>query len=174
MMSARPLPSESEFLSMRLADVPLVGLLERRNYEFPWNEAIFRDCLKAGYICRLLRIDDEIVGYGILQIGADEGHVLNLCIDLASQRRGYARLLLEYLIDEVRRRRGHTIFLEVRPSNPRAQTLYAKAGFNEVGVRRDYYDAKRGREDAIVMAMSLDGETLPTAGRPPNRSSKIS
>lgn len=143
------------FEPMRLGDVALVGTMERRNYAFPWSDAIFRDCLRAGYTCELVRLDGELVGYGILQTGAEEGHILNLCIDEASQRRGFARLLLEHLVARAEQAGARVIFLEVRPSNPRAMTLYRRAGFNEIGLRKGYYEAAGGREDALVMARSL-------------------
>ena len=147
------------FVPMRLGDVALVGTMERRNYEFPWSDAIFRDCLKAGYACELVRLDDELVGYGILQTGAEEGHILNLCIDEAHQRRGFARLLLEHLVSRATDDGARVVFLEVRPSNPRAMALYQRAGFNEIGLRKGYYEARGGREDALVMARSLVGGT---------------
>lgn len=147
------------FAPMRVSDVALVGTMERRNYPFPWSDGIFRDCIKAGYRCERVLLADELIGYGVLQIGPDEAHVLNLCIDASWQRRGHARALLEHLTQLSIEAGAHTLFLEVRPSNPRAQALYERAGFNEVGLRRNYYDAKGGREDAIVMARSLPGST---------------
>ena len=152
------------FVPMTRRDVPLVGTIERRNYEFPWSDGIFRDCLKAGYTCDLVRLHDDTIGYGILQVAAGEAHVLNLCVDAVGQGRGVARLLLEHLMETSVRLGADTVFLEVRPSNPKAQALYASAGFNEVGRRRDYYDARGGREDAIVMARSLVAGGDPMAG----------
>ena len=145
------------FEPMRGGDVALVGTMERRNYPFPWSDGIFRDCLKAGYTCELLRLDGELAGYGILQTGAEEGHILNLCVDEPHQRRGFARLMLEHLIGRAAREGARVVFLEVRPSNPRAKLLYERAGFNEIGVREGYYEAAGDREDAIVMARSLLG-----------------
>ena len=145
------------FEPMRVGDVPLVGTMERRNYPFPWSDAIFRDCVRAGYTCRLVRLDDALIGYGILQTGAEEGHILNLCIDESFQRRGFARLLLEHLMALAAAAGARVVFLEVRPSNPRAMVLYQRAGFNEIGQRRGYYEAAGGREDAIVMARSILG-----------------
>jgi len=145
------------FEPMRLEDVPLVGTMERRNYDFPWSDGIFRDCLRAGYDCIRMTIGDELAGYGVLQIGADEGHVLNLCIDAPYQRQGYARLFLEHLIARSARAKANVVFLEVRPSNPRALALYEGSGFNEIGLRKNYYDGPKGREDAIVMARSIGG-----------------
>jgi ribosomal-protein-alanine N-acetyltransferase len=154
-MSANPVSAPLSFAPMNLQHVALIGTMERRNYDFSWSDAIFRDCIKAGYICRLMKLDDEIIGYGILQIGADEAHILNLCIDAPWQRQGFARLLLEHLVNEALGHRAHIVFLEVRPSNPRAVELYQRSGFNEIGLRKGYYDARNGREDALVMARNL-------------------
>ncbi|MGH8513826.1 MAG: ribosomal protein S18-alanine N-acetyltransferase, partial [Gammaproteobacteria bacterium] len=52
-------------------------------------------------------------------------------------------------------RGAETMFLEVRPSNRRAQQLYARAGFKEIGLRPDYYPAHEGREDALTLALPL-------------------
>ena len=147
------------FVQMREREVPLVSEMELRNYEFPWSIGIFRDCIKAGYDCQLMYLGDQLVGYGVLQIGADEAHILNLCIDKSRQRQGHARYLLDHLLTLARQARADIVFLEVRPSNPRAISLYEQNGFNEIGLRRDYYDSAKGREDALVMARSLKGYT---------------
>lgn len=155
-MSANPSCPGPSFSPMHLKHVPLIAAMERRNYDFFWSEGIFRDCVKAGYQCQLVMQDAQIVGYGILQVGgADEAHILNLCIDAPWQHQGLARKLLEHLISVAAARRAHIVFLEVRPSNPRAVKLYQNAGFNEIGLRRDYYDARTGREDALVMAYNI-------------------
>jgi Acetyltransferases len=62
--------------------------------------------------------------------------------------------MLENLID-VARGRAETVFLEVRPSNTAAIALYEDVGFNEIGVRKGYYPAENGREDAIMLALTL-------------------
>jgi ribosomal-protein-alanine N-acetyltransferase len=140
---------------MYLRHVPLIGTMERRNYDFSWSDGIFRDCLKAGYSCQQVLLDDLLIGYGIMQVAADEAHILNLCIDKLHQRQGFARLLLEHLVQQAGLHRAQIIFLEVRPSNERAIALYQQSGFNEIGLRKDYYDAADGREDALVMARNL-------------------
>lgn len=154
-MTEKRLSSKLTFEPMQTRQVALIGTMERRNYEFAWSDGIFRDCIKAGYICRTVLLDNDLIGYGIMQIGADEAHILNLCIDKPWQKRGFARLLLDYLTQEARARKANMIFLEVRPSNPRAVALYQQSGFNEIGLRKGYYDARQGREDALVMARSL-------------------
>jgi len=154
-MSASPSIGKLSFAPMYLRHVALIGTMERRNYDFPWTDGIFRDCLKAGYVCQLVQFDDEFIGYGIMQIAADEAHILNLCIDEPFQRQGFARVLLGHLVELAIEREARSIFLEVRPSNPRAIQLYELSGFNEIGARKGYYDSAGGREDAIVMARHL-------------------
>jgi len=137
------------------ADIPSVMTIERRNYSVPWSEGIFHDCLKAGYKGFALLQNDDLVGYAMLQIGYKETHVLNICIDAASQGNGYARRLLATMETVSIKSGAEMMFLEVRPSNPRARALYERNGFNEISVRRNYYDTPTGREDAVVMAKTL-------------------
>jgi [ribosomal protein S18]-alanine N-acetyltransferase len=71
----------------------------------------------------------------------------------AARRRGIARLLLENLLTEARRRGAVEAFLEVRVDNAAARALYLREGFTQVGVRPGYYDG--GRVDAVVMRSDL-------------------
>jgi len=81
--------------------------------------------------------------------------VLNLCIGQNHRGLGLGRHLLRRLLDVARWNGAERVFLEVRPSNPVAQTLYRSIGFEEIGRRPNYYPAKQGREDAIVMALDF-------------------
>lgn len=142
-----------EVRAMRMQDLPAVAVLERACYDFPWTEGIFSDCLRAGHSCWALWVDDRLAGYGILSVAAGEAHILNICIDPARRARGLGRHLLRRLLDIARWNGASRIFLEVRPSNPIAKTLYESVGFSEIGRRPRYYPARDGREDAIVMAL---------------------
>lgn len=142
---------------MTAADVEEVGRLERFAYRFPWTEEIFSDCLRTGYCCWVLEIDENIEGYGVMSVGAGESHILNLCVHDAVRRRGFGRLILRHLLSLARSHSADAVFLEVRPSNAPALRLYESAGFNEVGMRRGYYPADNNREDAIILARSLVG-----------------
>jgi len=143
---------------MREADLEDVARIEAGAYEFPWTLGIFRDCLRAGYGCWVLAHAAEVVGYAVLSVAAGEAHVLNVCVDVAQQRQGHGRRLMKRLIDLARWHQAQRIFLEVRPSNHGAILLYHDLGFNEIGRRPNYYPAKGGREDALVMAMELVGD----------------
>jgi ribosomal-protein-alanine N-acetyltransferase len=141
--------------AMRESDLEWVTAIEQQSYPFPWTYGIFRDCLRAGYGCWVLEQVDSVIGYGILSVAAGEAHVLNVCVMPASQGVGHGRRLMKRLIDLARWHRAERVFLEVRPSNPRAIALYHDLGFNEIGRRPNYYPAEKGREDAIVMAIEL-------------------
>lgn len=140
---------------MTEADLSQVMKVELTSYEFPWTKNIFLDCLRAGYCCLVLEDRDEIIGYGVMSMGGGEAHVLNLCVRGASRGRGYARRMLQELMRRARAAHADTLFLEVRPSNTHALALYVTEGFNEVGIRRGYYPAHGGREDALVLARIL-------------------
>jgi ribosomal-protein-alanine N-acetyltransferase len=144
------------FRRMAEEDVSAVIAAERAGYAFPWSEGIFRDCLRAGYVCRVAELDDLLVGYGILSVGAGEAHVLNLCVRPEYRCRGLGRRLLQHLIDLSRAAAAQDLFLEVRPSNLAAVRLYQAMGLQQVGVRRGYYQAEHGREDAVVMRLTLN------------------
>lgn len=140
---------------MRTEDLATVSALEQLSYEFPWSAGIFGDCLRAGHSCWVLCVDATVVGYGILSMGAGEAHVLNLCTAPAHRGQGLGRHLLRRLLGVARWNGAERVFLEVRPSNPLAKTLYESVGFKEVGRRPRYYPAREGREDAIVMALDM-------------------
>jgi ribosomal-protein-alanine N-acetyltransferase len=148
-------PAPAEFRRMTTDDLPNVLKNERRAYSHPWTDGIFGDCLKSGYDCWLLESDGRVVGHGILSVAADESHLLNVCVNPNHQGQGLGRRLVEYMLDRATRLAARSIFLEVRPSNLTAFKLYESLGFNEVGVRKDYYPAFVGREDALVLAKEL-------------------
>jgi len=140
---------------MRVDDLESVLDIELRAYPFPWTRGIFHDCLRAGYPAWVLVQDQAVIGYGMLNVGADEAHVLNVCTAPEVQGQGHGRRLLRSLLKAARNRGAQRVFLEVRPSNTTAIALYDSEGFNEIGRRPRYYPAKGGREDAIVMAKEL-------------------
>ncbi len=147
--------AENSIRRMTAADLPLVLAIEARGHAFPWSEGNFRDGLESGYYMVVMEQQDKLIGYGVVQIILDEGHLLNITVDPVLNGRGLGRELLLHLLDHARTHTD-TLFLEVRPSNHRAIALYQSSGFNEIGLRRNYYPAKDGgREDALLMAMAF-------------------
>jgi ribosomal-protein-alanine N-acetyltransferase len=140
---------------MREEDLAEVMAIESAIYSHPWTHGNFLDSLRAGYACRTWRLHGRLVGYFVLMAGAGEAHLLNLSVAEAEQRRGHGSAMLEEAIAAARSLGAGSLFLEVRPSNRPAQGLYTRFGFHEVAVRRGYYPAHSGREDALVLLLPL-------------------
>jgi len=143
------------FRPMRVADLDAVIAVERTIYAHPWTIGNFRDSLHAGYSCWVMESAGQMVGYGVLMIGVDEAHLLNLSVASGWQRRGLGRALLQHFLRIARSCDAGRVLLEVRPSNVAARNLYEQAGFRELYVRGNYYPAEGGREDAILMEIAL-------------------
>ena len=157
-MSAVPKPasgSATHFSPMAESDLERVLRIERAIYDFPWTRGNFRDSLRAGYSCWAARADDELIGYAVMMLAAGEAHLLNLSVAAGRQQRGHGRALLAHLLGVAREHGARVLFLEVRPSNAAAKRLYGAFGFEQIGVRRGYYPAHGGREDALVFSIAL-------------------
>jgi ribosomal-protein-alanine N-acetyltransferase len=143
--------------AMRADDLDAVVAIEERAYDFPWSRGIFNDCLLAGYYCVVLEADGVVSGYAIMSVAAAEGHRLNLCVENQLRRQGLGRHLLNCLLERVSAMNIERLFLEVRPSNAAAIALYDSAGFTRLGLRKGYYKAHDGREDALVFVREFQG-----------------
>ena len=153
-----PVP-EVQIRPMMEIDLPEVAAIEQGSYAFPWSENIFRDCLRVGYTCRALDLEGRIIGYGVMSLGAGEAHILNVCVREEFRTVGFGRRLLEHLIERAASAGVAEAFLEVRPSNLSAIRLYQHLGFEQIGIRRGYYQAPDGREDAIVLKREIGPKT---------------
>jgi len=103
----------------------------------------------------VLDVGGSVTAYGIMSIAAGEAHLLNLCVHPNAQRLGYGRRLLSSLMLKAADADADKIVLEVRPSNAVALRLYASVGFEQIGIRPAYYQAENGREDAVILAATL-------------------
>jgi [ribosomal protein S18]-alanine N-acetyltransferase len=145
-------------------DLQQVMAIETGAYSHPWTLGNFLDSLRSAYALRagVLRPPQgapAIVAYSVVMPGVDADHLLNLTVDRAYQRQGLGCLALRDLISCALGRGTRALWLEVRASNAAALALYQRFGFQQTGRRRDYYPAVKGREDAVLMNL-----TLPSAG----------
>jgi ribosomal-protein-alanine N-acetyltransferase len=154
-IAAELLEPEVVIRPMRGTDVPEVVAIERAAYQFPWSEGIFRDCLRVGYLCRVVTVNRQVMAYGVMSFGAGEAHILNLCVSEEYRCRGVGKRLLGTLIERAAAAGMSEAYLEVRPTNTSAIRLYLALGFEQVGMRRGYYQAVGGREDAAVFKRAL-------------------
>ena len=153
-MSAQ-LDNATTYRKLGDAELDQVLSIENAVHVHPWTRGNFADSLEAGYHCWIAERGVQLVGYGIVMVGGGEAHLLNLSVSPHWQRRGVGLELTYFFLKLARDYGAERVYLEVRPSNTAARALYARTGFEEVGVRRDYYPADSGREDAVVMELRL-------------------
>ncbi len=131
-------------------DLPAALEIDAESLERPWRKEIWREELKSpSSTYFVLEENGEILGQVGVKRVADELHVMTLAVRPEHRRRGLARALMEAALathsDALR------VYLEVRPSNKAARTLYDSMGFATVGLKRRYY----GNEDALLMTLDL-------------------
>jgi len=145
------------FCKMRSSDLDEVLKLENDLYPFPWTRGNFLDSISSGYETWILRDSNGVLnGYFLLMLSVDDAHLLNITVKRELQGQGLGLVLLDKAKEIARARKLGAILLEVRPSNTRAEKIYRRYGFMQIGIRKGYYPApNNGREDAIVMKLPL-------------------
>lgn len=137
-------------------DLAQVLDIERQCQSYPWAEAVFRDCFRENYYLWAACHGERLIGFAVVTYLVDEAHLLNLCVHPRSQGQGGGRSLLRHVMARALHDGIQQIILEVRVSNCTARRLYAKEGFEVIGQRPGYYPSVDGREDAQVMAFTLE------------------
>ena len=130
---------------LRHSDVTYVAALEAQIHAAPWTAGNFDDALAAGYSARVGEREGRIVAYGVLMLAPGEAQLLNLSVVPDARRDGLGSELLARFLDDARRLGAEQVFLEVRASNAPAIALYARAGFERVARRVDYYPPACGQ-----------------------------
>jgi [ribosomal protein S18]-alanine N-acetyltransferase len=153
------IPSLS-YRAIRDDDIPAVALIERDVYVFPWSAGNFRDSLLSGYQCWGCLMDGELIGYAIILVSLDEAHLLNFAVSRNRQNQGVGTRFLNFVINESKRMGCEMLYLEVRPSNVIGRRLYERFGFQQLGLRRNYYPATTGREDALFLGLNISPPKL--------------
>jgi ribosomal-protein-alanine N-acetyltransferase len=144
-----------DMLPMNAHDLDEVLAIENALHPFPWTRGNFADSLSAGYSTWVCRVGGELIGYVVVMMAVDEAHLLNISVCERRQRMGFGARLLRHAMAVARTLGGKTLLLEVRPSNEKALELYRHFGFVRIGVRKGYYPAHEGREDAMVLVHTL-------------------
>lgn len=141
---------------MHAVHLPEILHIEKRAYPFPWTEGIFTDCLKVGYSSWIVCSPrGEILAYALMSMAVGEAHILNLCVAPEYQGQGLARFMMDHLLQITRTANMTIVLLEVRKSNKAAIRLYEGYGFERMGLRKGYYPAHEGREDALVLGLQI-------------------
>lgn len=149
------LRSDVSLRPMQMDDLDAIMSIEPTIYTHPWTRGNFSDSLNSGYSAWVLEANQKIIGYALLMMVLDEAHLLNLSVAKSHQKQGLGRYLLEHMVQIAQHHKAANLFLEVRPSNISAIALYENMGFCEMAVRRNYYPAHNGREDAVLMGLAI-------------------
>jgi ribosomal-protein-alanine N-acetyltransferase len=129
--------------------------IEEEAYPDPWTPGMFRqEMINRTSHFFVAYAEEELVGYAGFWLLADEIHITKITVLSKYRRRGHGREILQHLCAAGLGMGAQSVRLEVRESNEAAQALYNALGFQNVGIRRDYY--ARSRESAVVMARALD------------------
>lgn len=162
--------SELSFLPMTVADLDSVLAIETVSHLHPWTKGNFLDSLAAGHwaYCVRPQLKDTIKGsyldpsvlwaYCILYPAVDELHLLNITVSLKLRRMGIGVKMMNAIEGVAAQQKMPRIILEVRPSNLGALALYQSLGYEQIGLRKNYYPADSAsglREDALVLAKSI-------------------
>ena len=162
--------AELSFLPMQVADLDQVLKIETISHLHPWTQGNFSDSLAAGHWAYCIRpqVDQVVKGsyldpavlwaYCILFPAVDELHLLNITVAPDLRKLGLGHRIMMAIEGVAAQQKMPRIILEVRPSNTAAIALYQKLGYEQIGVRKNYYPASPengSREDALVMAKSI-------------------
>lgn len=146
------LSSDITIRPMEEKDLDEVCRMEEEAFSMPWHRESFLEMIQNENALYLVALDEknEILGScGVLNIVGD-GSVTNVVVDQKYRNQGIGSLLMKELLKQGEENLGIEAFtLEVRVSNLNAIRLYEKMGFENVGIRKNFYE--KPTEDAIIM-----------------------
>ena len=129
--------------------------IEHSNPHPLWSKKNFLDSLRCDDFFKIALCDGKVAAFIVSKIMGKECEIINLGTLPKMRRKLLASKLIQELINFSKNKFLDQIFLEVRESNDAAINLYNKFGFNELGIRANYYQRDKGREDAIIMGLTL-------------------
>ena len=138
---------------MTFEDVKTVAQIEKECFSLPWSEASFEDSLAREDTVFLVCEDLDVVGYIGMYLSFEEGEITNVAVTPSYRQRGCGNLLIQAIKEEAKARAAECVILEVRVSNVPAISLYKKHGFEEIGIRKNFYE--HPSEDAIIMKVGI-------------------
>ena len=139
-----------ELVRMSEEHVPQVAELEKICFSDPWSEKSVAYELTNTLSCWLVAVEDgRVAGYIGSQTVMGESDMMNVAVHPDYRRRGIAERLVNDLVEALKAFESHCLTLEVRESNDSARALYAKLGFFQAGLRKNYY--RNPKEDALIL-----------------------
>ncbi len=154
---------------MTIQDLPAVLEINRENFTSDaWSKSAFEREFQLEYSHKyVLELDDEVIGYSVVWVIHDTANLMNFAIKKDYWGRGYGKMLLSFLIENLKDKVSH-IALDVRKSNMRAIRLYRSLGFQIVGERPRYYSDGENAYQMILNVNESLPERAPTSGETPS------
>ena len=139
--------------------LPEILAIENRSFTCPWSENNFLEAFASDRITVYAAEEDgKLLGFSCLLTIADEAEILNIASAPDARRRGVGQALLQRMLLDCAGHGIASVYLEARESNAPARGLYLKNGFEEIGVRKNYYE--RPRENAVLMKFTINKDSL--------------
>ena len=147
-------PDTIEIRGMTRDDLPQVLVIEKASFPLPYSENLFHMELDLNSAHMMVAVSGDLVlGYLDFWHVDSELHVINIAVGLKARQQGIGSRLLHYLVTYGGEHSADRIYLDVRESNQAAVGLYEKFGFEQIDVRKGYY--QDNEEDALVMQLKL-------------------
>ena len=135
---------------MTKTDLEQVAGIEREIFSMPWSEKAFADSLQSENTLYIVaEIDGKVAGYCGMYIAFEEGNISNVAVAPEYRRQKIAANMLKNILKLAKEKGVTAVVLEVRETNTGAIRLYEQIGFEEVGIRKDFYD--KPKENALIM-----------------------
>ena len=131
-----------------------VAAMEKENFSEPWSREAFSDTLKKEeYVYLVALYEGSVAGYAGAVISFDEGSITNIAVGDKYRRMGIGKELMLQMAKILKEKNVTQIFLEVRESNEAARELYRICGYEDVGMRKNFY--AKPTENAVVMKLCI-------------------
>ena len=139
---------------MKLEDCEQVAQIEAESFSMPWSLHAFQHTLEMeNYRYFVAEQNGEILGYCGFIFVLEEAEIPNVCVKASARKQGIGKQMLNFLEEEAKKLGITILYLEVRQSNQMARNLYTLLGFEEDGIRRDFYELPK--ENAVLMHKTL-------------------
>ncbi|NVK56420.1 MAG: ribosomal protein S18-alanine N-acetyltransferase [Alteromonadaceae bacterium] len=148
--------------TLTLNDIDVLAKIEQQSHISPWSAKVFQSSFNKHSVNFGLLQQGVLAGYYFAECIAGEMTLHNICVNESHQGLGFASRLMTHLLEQATQKKAEDIWLEVRPSNTSAIALYHKFGFEEKGVRKNYYSLPepdsngQTKEDALLMCLALN------------------
>lgn len=144
-MQIRPMTKE---------DCVQVAAIEAASFSVPWSLNAFTETVeKENFRYFVAEEEGEILGYCGFLFVLDEAEIPNVCVKASARKRGIGRRMMSVLMEEAKKLGMAVLYLEVRESNTPARALYISLGFEENGIRKNFYE--HPVEHAVLMSKTL-------------------